>query len=280
MKRIKVGLALGSGAARGLAHIGVLKVLEEHNIPIDAVAGTSIGAVVGGLYAAGLGIDKLIDFARKFGGRNIAMWLDPTFFRGGGLLKGDRIEQAIRELVGSATISSLKTPFFAVSGDLSSGREVVIGEGDLVRAMRASFAIPGVLAPVKLGEDWLVDGAIVDPIPTKVLRDAGCDFVIAVNVNSSVKADEMYIFKKDNPGIIETIMQTLSIIQMRLSDHCLKLADISIAPNVGEYYWTDFSHVDELIKRGEEAGRESIHHIKGLLLRRRTVSFVKRIFSE
>lgn len=276
MKRPKIGLALGSGAARGLAHLGVLKALEEDNVPIDVISGTSMGAVVGGLYASGLTVGRMADFAREFGGKTIAYWMDPTFFRKGGLLKGDRIEQALGELVGPLSFKDLKVPFYAVASDLSTGNEVIFSEGELVRAIRASFAVPGIFAPVKYRDSWLVDGALTDPIPTKILRDVKCGFIIAVNVCTLPGKED--IVSEDNPSIADVMMQVLSITQQKLSEPCMKLADINIIPDVGNYNWTSFAKTDELIDVGYRAAKMAMPAIKRRLSWSRFLPFASHIF--
>lgn len=276
MKKFSVGLALGSGAARGYAHIGVIKALEEAQIPIDVIAGTSIGAVVGGLYAAGLSVLQMTKFATGFGRKRLAFWLDPSFFRGGGLLKGDRIEQALIDLTGPMNFSDLNKKFYAVAADLMTGKRIVIDEGDFHGGLRASFAIPGIFSPIKKGDSWLVDGAIVDPIPTHALIDAGCNFIIGVSVNAMAK-EEAIEEKSGAPGLLEVLMQTLSVTQLKLSEHCMKLADIEIVPEVGDFSWTDFSRAEELIEVGYNTTKKMIPQINRQLSRRQKLSFVKRI---
>ena len=278
MAKCKIGLALGSGAAKGLAHIGVLKAFEAEGVPIGDVSGSSIGAVVGGAYAAGVSVDKIIDFAIRFGNRNRAMWMDPAFmFKGGGLIKGGKIENALRELIGPLDFKDLKMPFFAVATDLVSGKEVVLKEGDLNKAIHASFSVPGIFAPVRIGEHLLVDGGVVAPIPTRVLAEMKCDLVIGVNVAIAPKA-ESSIFSEGNHGIIDVLLQVMSVAQGKIAYHCMETAEVHIIPDVGEYSWTDFSKAEELIELGYQSTKRHMPIIKGIVASNKAISFIKRLF--
>lgn len=263
MPKLKIGLALGSGAARGLAHVGVLHALMENDIKIDLVAGTSIGAVVGSLYCAGLGIEKMEGFAKDFGGRRIAFWMDPTFFRSGGLLKGEKIERSIEDLIGPIDFKDLKTPFCVVATDLISGEEIVISKGKVVSAVRASFSIPGIFAPVWGNGRWLVDGALVAPLPTRILRERGCDIVISSDVGSAPESSEA-ISERHGPKLFEVLIQALSVAQAKLSEPCVRLADINIEPAIGEFDWTNFAKYSELAEKGYAAAMELMPRIKDL----------------
>lgn len=177
----KVGLALGSGSARGWAHIGVIRALAEAGIEIGCVAGTSIGALVG----AGFALDKmdvLEDFARQLDWKEIVSFLDVTFPRSG-LIDGGKVTDFFRNHVREMNIEQLPLPYCAVATELSTGREVVLSRGDLVEAIRASISIPGIFTPVKLGGAFLVDGGLVNPVPVSAARNLGADYVIAVDLN-------------------------------------------------------------------------------------------------
>ncbi len=274
---MKVGLALGSGAARGLSHIGVIRALEEHNIEIDMVAGTSIGAVVGCFYAAGLSVDRMVQFANDFGDRRISYWIDPTFFRGGGLLKGDKIEQSLLDLIGPLDFNDLKIPFHAVATDLSTGSEVVRSSGDLVGAVRSSFSIPAIFSPEAYNGRWLVDGAVVSPVPTRVLRKNGCDVVIGVNVAIPEERD-ISVENGDSPKIVEVIMQVISVFQQHLITDCMRQADIKIVPPLGQFGWTEFDRANELIDIGYQETLKQMSHIKKVISRRRKITLLKRLF--
>lgn len=278
MKNPKIGLALGGGAAKGLAHIGVLKAFEEGGIPIHAIAGSSIGAVVGGCYAAGVGVSGLTEFALKFGRRSKALWMDPSFFfKGGGILKGDKIEDALRELTGHKKFSDLKIPFFAVATDLITGKEVVLKNGDLHAAIHASFSIPGIFSPVRIGDHLLVDGGVVAPIPTRILKENGCDIIVGVNVATGARV-ESSIATAGTPGILDVLIQVLSVTQSKMAFHCMELADIHIIPDTADQSWTDFSKHKELIELGYKAAKHHMPVIKAMIASTKFTSFFKRLF--
>lgn len=276
MRKIKVGLALGSGAARGLAHIGVIKALAESGIRIDVIAGASIGAVVGSLYAAGQTIEQMEKFASDFGGRNIAYWMDPSFFRGGGLLKGEKIEQAFVDLAGPRNFKDLNIPFYAVASDLVTGGEVVLSDGNVFRAVRASFSIPGIFAPVKHGKHWLIDGAVTAPVPTRILREEKCDVIIAVNVCTEPDKFESNT-SDEKPKIFEVLMQSLAAIQKKLAEPNMKLADIGIVPDVGNFDWTDFSQAHKLVEEGYTSTLKLVPSIKKIISRKSKLLFFSRL---
>ena len=180
----KIGLALGGGAARGWAHIGVLRALEKAGIKPDIIAGTSIGAVVGGCYAAGR-LDDVEEFARSLTKRRIFGYLDFNF-RGTGLINGQRLVEMLDRHLGNCNIEDLDTRFTAVATEIGTGHEIWLTRGRLVDAMRASYALPGIFKPVELNGRWLFDGALVNPVPVSVARALGARYVIAVNVNSDM----------------------------------------------------------------------------------------------
>ena len=184
-KNPKVGLALGSGAARGLAHIGVLKVLEENKIPIDFIAGTSMGALIGATYAAGLDIEQIEEIACNTDWKLTARLFLPTLPRSG-FVEGKRIKDFLKALMGDSNIDTLKVPFAVVATDLLTGEEIVIHKGSLVEAVRASISIPVIFTPVRHQNRFLVDGGLVNPVPTSVAAKMGVDVIIAVNVIPSV----------------------------------------------------------------------------------------------
>jgi NTE family protein len=181
----RIGLALGSGSARGWAHIGVIRELERLGITPQVVCGTSIGALVGGLYAAGQ-LDRLESWIRRLDWREILRYLDVTLLMGGGFVEGKRLIDFFRDEMGDHPIESLDIPFAAVATDLSTGEEVWFREGSLLDAIRASFALPGLFTPAQLDNRWLVDGGLVNPVPVSLCRALGADVVIAVNLNGDV----------------------------------------------------------------------------------------------
>jgi NTE family protein len=181
-RRRKVGLVLGSGGARGWAHIGVIAALREADIEIECIAGTSIGALVGGALAAGR-IDELRDFALRIDWRQLVYYFLDVSFPRSGLVDGKKIEDLIRKYAGERRVESLPVPFAAVAADVLTGREIVEREGDLIENIRASIAVPGIFTPVLRGSMVLVDGGIVNPVPVNVARELGARFVIAVDIN-------------------------------------------------------------------------------------------------
>jgi len=184
MRRPRIGLALGSGAARGWAHIGAVRALGEAGIEPDIVCGSSIGALVGAAYVAGE-LEKLEDWARALTRREIVRLLDIKL-SGGGLIEGHRFMNFFRDLHEDAAIESFPMPFAAVATDLISGREVWLRDGPMLEAVRASMALPGILSPVRKEEWCLIDGGIVNPVPVSVCRAMGAEIIIAVNLNSEL----------------------------------------------------------------------------------------------
>ncbi|HEB80592.1 MAG TPA: patatin, partial [Chromatiales bacterium] len=179
--RSRIGVALGSGSARGWAHIGVLQALRRAGVEPDVVCGTSIGALIGGAYALG-DLDALGDWVRGLTRRDVVRLLDVRL-TGGGLIQGERLMRFFRSRSYDSPIEGLSKAFSAVATDLGTGREVWLGRGPLIDAVRASFALPGLFAPVRRDGHWLVDGALVNPVPISVCRALGAEVVIAVNLN-------------------------------------------------------------------------------------------------
>ena len=181
-KRPRLGLALGAGAARGMAHLGVLRELEKAGLAPDVVAGTSIGALVGGMYAAGT-LDRLTEVALGLDWKQIARYFVEISFPRSGLIEGNKLTALLAEIVGEVELTELALPFRAVTTNLMTGEEVVISDGDLVEAIRASIAVPGIFTPARRGDDLLVDGGLVNPVPVSVCRTMGAERVIAVDLN-------------------------------------------------------------------------------------------------
>jgi len=180
----KVGLALGSGSSRGWAHIGVIRALTEAGIHVDYIAGTSIGSLVGAVYASG-GIETLENVVLQFDWKQIAYFLDVVLPKSG-LIDGKRVSAFIRNHVKGINIEELPIPFCAVATDLGTGNEVILKQGDIIEAVRASISVPGIFTPVKKNGTILVDGGLVNPVPVSVARQMGADFVIAVDLNHNI----------------------------------------------------------------------------------------------
>ncbi len=181
----RIGLVLGSGSARGWAHIGIIEALEELGIKPHVIGGCSVGALVGGAYAAGR-LQELKDFVLKLDSFSMVRYFDLNFGGSGGMIAGRNLIRLYRELVGETRIEDLPLPFMAVATDIRRGREIWLREGDLASAISASAAIPGLVQPVRIGERWLADGALVNPVPISVARALDADVVIAVNLNNDL----------------------------------------------------------------------------------------------
>ena len=252
----KVGLALGSGAARGLAHIGVLKVLEQEGIPVDMIAGTSMGAVVGAFYAYGQSIEAMEKLVIDLGAKRLNFLIEPSFPKTG-LFRGRKIDEILKSVIDGAEFSDLKIPFACVATDIDCGEEVVFKEGLVWEAIRASSSLPVVLAVVKHQGRYLVDGALVNPMPVSTVRAMGADFTIAVNV-----IPHREITGETAPSIFAVIMQTIHISNYGLIRASLGGADIVIEPQVDDIGYADFKHAREGILRGELAAKKAIPEIK------------------
>lgn len=258
-ERPRVGLALSGGAARGLAHVGVLRALvQQHHIPIDCIAGTSAGALVGGALASGLSIEEIEEMGRGLRWRDLGR---VTLSRLG-VQSNARLEEFIRAHLPVMRFEDLRIPFAAVATDLHSGSAVVLsGEGDLAFAIRASCAVPGWYVPVTDEQGrQLVDGGLVANIPTTAARSLGAQIVIAVDVNA-----EGAKFLGPPQSIIGVLVQTMMVIQRTAATHQKQNADVVITPKIGHIRWDEMTRADELIAAGEEAALASIEKIKQLL---------------
>ncbi len=208
IKNKKIGLALGSGSARGLAHIGVIKVLEENHIPISMIAGTSMGSLIGALYASGLTGTELEEIACNTNLKTTSRLFMPTPSVQG-LIDGNRISDFLVSLMGNRSFSSLKMPFAAVAADIERAEEVVITDGLLIEAIRASISIPGIFTPAMLKGRSLVDGGLMNPVPVDVVKNLGADYTIAVDVTRPVKINSVGL-TEDLTDISEKDSQTVS----------------------------------------------------------------------
>jgi len=191
-RRPVIGLALGGGAARGFAHIGIVRTLIAHGIVPNVVVGTSIGAVVGGAYASGH-LDQLEEWARSLQPRNILGYLDIRL-NGSGLIGGDKLAAQLEAAMGNTLIEELPLKFAAVATEVRTGHEIWLTHGRIVDAMRASYALPGIFSPVMVGDRWLVDGALVNPVPVSTARAFGAEIVIAANLSSDVFAHSTTVY--------------------------------------------------------------------------------------
>ena len=290
-----IGLALGGGAARGFAHIGVLRTLAQHGITPDVIVGTSIGAVVGGCYAAGQ-FDEFEDWCRRLNVRRVLGYLDVSF-TGAGLIGGGRLANRLTKGLGRMTIEELPIRFASIATEVSTGHEIWLTRGPLVDAMRASYALPGIFPPVHVGGRWLVDGALVNPVPVAAARALGARLVIAVNLNADLfnrggtiadfgvdvaealppeeeqkngwRGAERLLRRKffgqrGRPGIPGVMIDAFNVMQDRITRSRLAgdPPDVSISPRLGQLGWSDFHRAPEAIAAGADATERAIETIQ------------------
>jgi NTE family protein len=288
-RRKHIGLALGGGGARGLAHIGVLKVFEKEGIPIDLIAGTSIGALVGGAYASGSGADELqkkvetylnssqfrssamkaFEAAHEKGEVSLTQkiqtylrnrfYLIQAMFRPG-ILSNEDFQATIDYFIPDVLIEEARIPFRVVATDLVSGKEITFSKGPLRQAVMASCAVPGAIAPLKEGERLLSDGGIICRIPSSVARREGAEIVIAVVVDRGIHSEELR-------NVVDVYLRVSDIMGEKLTQYELASADVVILPEVGDLHWSSFSQAINLIDVGEKAAREKLEDIRHTVLR-------------
>lgn len=260
MKKNKLGLVLGSGGAKGLSHIGVIKVLEENNISVDFIAGSSIGALVGGVYASTRNINIIEEVVLNTDWKKIFSLIDPAFK--GGLLGGDKVKNFIKKYIGKDNFEDLLIPLSVVATNLKDGMPVVYNKGDVVTAIRASISFPLLFRAVKIDEVVLADGGLSLPVPVSVVKEMGADVVLAVNLHGYFSDDERQKTKKK---FYNTANNSLNILMYHLAKNNSKEADIIISPKTGGVNWDKFVKGKEVIASGEEAMREKIDDLKKLI---------------
>lgn len=254
MVKPKIGLALGSGGARGFAHIGILQVFEEAKIPIHCIAGSSMGALVGAFYSCGYTPQQMAKMALNFQRKYYLDFIVPKM----GLISGDKVKQLIKILTKEKTIEALTPELRIVATDLLKGEKVVFTKGDISEAVRASISIPGIFAPEKINGRLLVDGAVVDRVPVSEVKKMNSDIVIAVDVS----------FFKVEPqitSIFDVIMQTMDIMEREMIRIKEIESDIMIKPIINQYSSTAFKNIDEIIQQGVEAARNKLPEIELML---------------
>ncbi len=296
--RPRIGLALGSGSARGWAHIGVIRALAEAGVEPDIVTGTSIGALVGALYVHGH-LDAMESWVLKLTRRDVFSYMD-LGISGGGFMEGRRLMELYRRAFGDTRIEDLPKPFAAVATNLRTGQEVWLQKGSVIEAVRASISLPGLFRPVMVGRNLLVDGGLVNPVPVTVCRALGAQVVIAVNLNgdlvgrhfklreqaAAAAADEPSEAgwfgklglpfrsqgdKKPNasagPGFIEVLASSLNIMQDRITRSRMAgdPPDIVISPRLAHFELLDFSRAEEAIREGKNAVRRMLPLIQDAL---------------
>ncbi len=250
-----VGVAFGGGAARGVAHIGALKVLAEEGIRIDRVAGTSVGSVVGAMVSAGIPWQRILESARRIDWPDIASVAIPRR----GFLRMDRFEGLIRATVGVERFEDLPVPFSAVAVDLSSGKEVVFTSGPLARGVRASCSVPGVFEPLVEGEGVLVDGGLLNEVPADVVRRMGAEVVLAITLTADRRHDA------PPRTIIDIMYYSFDLLMSTRTQHGLAGADLVVAPDLAGFSYRDLRRADELFARGEAAMRGAVGELKGMI---------------
>jgi NTE family protein len=243
MAKKQVGLALSGGAARGFAHIGVIKVLQQHGIPVDCVAGTSVGSIVGALFCAGYRWERMLEIAEELKWRELVR---PTL-SGLGLVKADRLERFIGRLLGEMTFEELETPFSAVVVDIARAEEIVFSTGSVARAVRASASVPGIFEPLIDGDTALVDGGVKNNLPSLVVRSMGADRVIAVDLNAQRPHVEVPV------NLLDVSYRSFATLLDTTSAAGRKDADILIQPDLRDFSYHDLSQADSLVERGEAA---------------------------
>ena len=285
-----IGLALGGGAARGCAHIGVIRALEKNNIPISCIAGTSIGALVGAVYASG-GLDELESLLLGMNMVGLMKFFDVVFPHSG-LVNGRAVSNLLERLIGGRSFKDMKIPFCAVATDITTGKEVPISSGDAVEAVRASIAVPGVFTPVLSGMKVLVDGGLVNPVPVNVARNLGAEYVLAVDLNryvvetknetrndtpikkfrrnldrDSLAATLMEEFDRfvgdrkaepRSPNIVDVIVTSINIMESSITKNRLKtdVPDLLLSPKLGHIRFMEFFRAQEAIDAGYQAAIE------------------------
>lgn len=302
---MRIGLALGSGSARGWAHIGVIRALEEMGIKPDVIAGSSVGSLVGGAYASD-NLDAFEDWVRRLEIKHIVSFLDPSW-NGGGLIEGEKLFAHFAEHFQDMKIEQMRLPFAAVTTDMLTGREIWLKDGKLSDAIRASIALPGLFTPARSGDRWFIDGGIVNPVPISLCRALGAEFVIAANLNGDIvgkhfrekkeekQGPEEALFDNDfwnktvdaikqamsketmlrelltprekSPAMFDVIANTLNIMQ----DHITRSRmagdppDIILSPHLSEFGLMEFDRADVAIEEGRRSVQRAEQALKELL---------------
>jgi NTE family protein len=255
LPRPKVALVLGGGAARGFAHIGVIRALEQEKIPIDMIVGTSVGSLIGAIYASDTNSFELEWTAFTLEKEHIFDFTMLAAFTSMGPVKGDRLEDFVRSKVPTANIENLKLPFAAVATDLNRGTRVVLDSGSVAKAVRASSAIPGVFNPVHHQGRLLVDGGVVDNIPIAVAKQKGADIVIAVDISENV-------INFNVTNLVDVVLQSVNIMFSENVGYLRKNADILVKPAVGRVGMMDFTQKKQCMQAGIEAAQKVMPEIR------------------
>lgn len=262
MGGLRLGLALGSGAAFGYAHIGVLKVLEREKIPVDCLAGTSFGAFLGSIYAAGRSAEELADVARAITRGRLWAMADLAFPRGG-LMGGTGVAAFLRSLIGDVTFHELAIPFACIATDIASGEEITLSSGPVCEAVRASIGLPGIFRPYPYDGRFLVDGGLVNPVPSDLVAKLGGDRIIAVNVTSAPGQRQAAAGER-GPGIFTVFFNSLYTMEYRIAAARAEVADLVLRPDTRGFTWPEFHRAEGLIRAGEACAEEALPQIRKL----------------
>ncbi|PEB55167.1 esterase [Bacillus pseudomycoides] len=250
MNEPKIGLALGSGGAKGFAHVGIIKVLREANIPIDMIAGSSIGALIGTFYAASCNVERLYRLATVFKRKYYLDFTVPKM----GFISGKRVKDMIKMFTYNKKLEELDIPTAVVATDILKGEKVVFTSGSIADAVRASISVPGVFVPEKIDGRLLVDGGVIDRIPVSVVKELGADIVIAVDV-SPIKING------EVTSIYDVIMQSIEIMQHELIVNRQIASDLMMRPAVERFSSRAFTNIEDIIQVGEEEAEKHIQDI-------------------
>lgn len=252
-----IGLALGGGFARGYAHLGVLRVLEEENIPIACVAGSSIGSILGAAYASGLPLARIIDKCREIRFRDFGRWRVSRF----GLASNDRLGALVHRFFDSRQFEDLSIPTAIVATDLDTGDPVLFRQGGLAEPIRASCAFPGLFEPMQIGTRYLADGGLVAPVPTRAARELGAEIVVGISVG-------LHDGRRGAPtNIFQVVSRAVSAAQKHQLESWEHQADLVLRPAVQTLAWDDFERIDEAIEAGATAARSALPRLLALLNR-------------
>jgi NTE family protein len=271
-RRKKIGLALGGGSAKGFAHIGVLKVLEENGIDVDIISGTSIGSLIGALYCSGYKSDDIYNIIKTIEWKKL---IDFKLSKKG-LIKGDKIEIFIRNLLKNKEFKDLDKKLLITAVDVITGEKIVFDKGNVAKAVRSSISIPGIFVPVENEGRILVDGGLLDNLPIKLLKDNGAELVIAVNLIRLEDEKTVYLSAKESSedvkiNVFDVVIRSLELIESNNAMISIKNsgAEVVITPNVSKIKYHDFNKFDIGIEEGRKATMPHIENIKKL--RKRTI---------
>lgn len=256
-KKVKLGLALGGGGARGFAHLGALKAFEENGIKFDYIAGTSVGSLVGALYSSGLKSDELIEIGKSITKKDIKknkIAFMPSSTMG--------LQELIKKVIGDINFNDLKIPFCAVAVDLKSGKEIDIKQGNLAKAIAGSCAVPGVFQFVDYGDFRLVDGGLQNTIPTDIVKEMGADFVVSVDCNPNRG------YGTDSTKYFDVLLASMRILMKTNAQKGRILSDVLIEPDTKRFKSTKLTGAEEMIEEGYQAAMQKMDSIKELLTRK------------